>query len=607
MSNEERLTVDLIKINKEHVDAAKKKQCLQTALYEVAKKNPFLGTVLQCMDIFYSHQLPTAGVGFDNNGKKWNMAINPKWFCDKLSDKEREAILLHEIYHLTHKHPMRAPFLKINSHRRLLMNIAMDMSINQYIPNLPMGCPQCPPLDLQEKGNYCQNENCPGRGITVHDYFDLDKAGARVPWPTFKAMEFYYHKLIERYVDKDTGRDPTLIKVEHIFLDPLDIVATGRKDSKRLNALANGSLAAFKSDLAVGGHVLLPNQGDARDNGIYEIEDLGSDTTPFVLKRHPKHSGTITNPVYVGDAAVDKHQKIVPGKKVMAWAVTGEARAADSKVVMVDQSKLTFAEQEVQTGGGGKGLPKEFDSHQWDENAEETDMMDATEELVKRAMQKRGLTMDRLPGFVQELLADIEARRTELNYRQLILSAIKRHASGWHRESSWTRPSRRFGNKSPGTKNGNLPKLANYIDSSGSISIQEANDFLDIIDNFLKVGSRKCTLGLWHTQLYDVQDYRLGERMNNDSFNSRFQSGGTDPAPALRHIWETKPDLAIILTDGCYGDVDVESWLRPGEHFPQILWIISRDGAEDHPLKRLGETIKIPNTDSMGADRNLEK
>lgn len=605
---QEKLTVDLIKIDKEHVDPNKKKQCLQTALYEIQNKNPFLGTVLQCMDIFYSHELPTAGVGFDSTGKKWNMAINPKWFCDKLSGKERESILLHEIYHLTHKHPMRAPFLKINSHRRILMNIAMDMAINQYIKDLPMGCPQCPPIDAQEKGEVCQNENCPGRGITVHDYYDIDKNNNKVPWPIQKPMEFYYHKLIEKYSDQDKGRDPSTFKVEHIFLDPIDVIATGRKDAKRLVSTGNTAITQFNAELQVGSVVLIPNQNDARDNGVYIVEDVGSDQKQFSLKRHDKHCGTVANPVYVGDYAIDKNQKPKPGQKMKGWVVVGEQRAQDSKVVMVDQSNMKFEEHDLNPGGGkGSGLPNEFDSHHWDANAEETEMMDATEELVKRAMQKRGLTMDRLPGFVQELLADIEARRAELNYRQLILSAIKRHASGWHRESSWTRPSRRFGNKSPGTKNGNLPKLANYIDSSGSISIQEANDFLDIIDNFLKVGSRKCVLGLWHTALYSVEEYRLGERMNNDSFNARFQSGGTDVGPALKHIWETKPDLAIILTDGCYCDVDVEEWMRPGEHFPQVLWIISRDGQADHPLKRIGETIKIPQTDSVGADRNLEK
>lgn len=464
------------------VDVQKKKQCLQTALYEVTRNSPFLGTILQCMDIFYTHLVPRAGVMFDTNGKKWNMAINADWFCNKLTDKNREAILLHEIYHITHKHPMRAPFLKVNPQRRIIFNIAMDMAINQYIKNLPRGCQSCPPIEKQQQGIPCTNKDCPGSVIAVEDYFDFDKAGNKVAWPKEKPFEFYYHKLIERFEENED-------------------------DSQDGNQ---------------------QGQGQGQGSGQGEGDGQGQ--------------------------------------------------------------------------GPGNNMPQEFDSHHWDGNSEEKDMMDATEDLVKRAMQKRGLSMDNLPGFVKELLQDIEARRAELNYRQLILSAIKRHASGFNRENTWTRPSRRFGNKAPGTKNGNLPKLANYIDSSGSISVQEANDFLDIIDNFLKVGSRKCDLGLWHTQLYSYLPYQLGERVDKAEFNKRFQSGGTDVGPTLNHIFQTKPDLSIILTDGCYCDVDVESWLRPGEHFPQVLWIISQNGQEDHPLKRIGETIKIPETNTMKND-----
>jgi predicted metal-dependent peptidase len=457
MSTTVRTNVNNQIIEDEHVDIEKKKQCLQTAIYDVLKRSPFMGSVLQCLDIYYTHIVPRAGIMFDANGKKWNMGINPKWYCDKLNSFEREAVLLHEIYHVTHKHPMRAPFLKINPHRRMLMNIAMDMAINQYIQNLPKGCQSCPPLEEQYKGAQCTNANCPGSGIMVENYHDFDKSGNKVFWPKEKPMEFYYHKLIERYDDPDNEEE--------------------------------------------------------------------------------------------------------------------------------------------------KAQGNEFDSHHWDGNAEEGEMMDATEELVKRAMQKRGLSADKLPGFVQELLSDIAARRAELNYRQLILSAIKRHASGFNRESTWTRPSRRFKNKAPGQKNGKLPEIKQLIDSSGSISVQEANDFLDITDEFMKVGSRKCELALWHTNVYYHEPHKLGNRIDPKVW----QSGGTDMTPVLRKVFEDKKDLNIIMTDGCYSDVDWESWLQPGDQFPQVLFIISKEGSEQHPLRRLGETIKIPNTDVMGKDRRLEQ
>lgn len=602
MSTTVRDSVDAALIEKENVPIEKKKECLQTGIYHVLKRSPFLGSILQCLDIYYSHQVPRAGIMFDSQGKKWQMAINPYWFCMKLSDLNREAVLLHEIYHVTHKHPMRAPFLKINPHKRVLMNIAMDMSINQYIQNLPAGCPQCPPKEELFKGAECPNEMCPGGCIDVNDYFDSDKAGKRIDWAKEKPMEFYYHKLIERFDEADKGRDRQIITVEHIFVDNVDVIATGAKNKKTLVSTNNEELTKYRATLVVDQQVALVNQLDPKDNGIYDVKDLGSPTTSFMLQRHGDFCGSVTNPVYVGDGAIDKHQKVPRGKKPKAWVVTGTKRAPDSDMVLVDQAPLTFEEQELNLGNG-EGAPQEFDSHQWDANAEEGEMMDATEELVKRAMQKRGLSFDKLPGHIQELLQDIEARRAELNYRQLILSAIKKHASGFNREHSWTRPSRRFKNKAPGTRNGKLPSIENYIDTSGSISIEEANEFLSIVDEFLKVGSRKCSLGLWHTALYYFEKYKLGDRLDRKVF----QSGGTTVESALRKIHEQQPDLAIVLTDGCYEQVDVESWLQPGEHFPQVLWIISKEGMEEHPMIRLGATIKIPKSDSIKKDRSLEQ
>lgn len=602
MSTVMRDKVNAALIEKENVTIEKKKECLQTSIYHVLKRSPFIGSILQCLDIYYSHQVPRAGIMFDSQSKKWQMAINPYWYCMKLSDLNREAVLLHEIYHVTHKHPMRAPFLKINPRKRMLMNIAMDMSINQYIQNLPAGCAQCPPKEEIFKGAECKNNMCPGGCIDVNDYYDTDKNGTKIPWQREKAMEYYYHKLIERFDEADTGKDRTFISVEHIVLDSLNVIATGVKDKKTLTAVANESLTAIRAELKIKQQIALVAQDDPKDNGIYDIHDLGSDTTQFVLQRHRSHCGNITNPVYVGDGAVDKYQKVSRAKPPKAWIVTGESRAADSDLILVDQSPLTFEEQDVSGDGEGDG-PQEFDTHQWDANAEESEMMDATEELVKRAMQKRGLSYDKLPGHIQELLADIEAKRAELNYRQLILSAIKKHASGFNREHSWTRPSRRFKNKAPGTRNGKLPSIENYIDTSGSISIEEANEFLSITDEFLKVGSRKCSLGLWHTNLYYFEKYSLGERLDRN----KFQSGGTTVESALRKIYEQQPDLAIVLTDGCFEEVDIESWMKPGEHFPQVLWIISKEGMEEHPMIRLGATIKIPKSDVMSKDKSLEQ
>jgi predicted metal-dependent peptidase len=211
---------------------------------------------------------------------------------------------------------------------------------------------------------------------------------------------------------------------------------------------------------------------------------------------------------------------------------------------------------------------------------------------MKRAMVKARLDFSSLPDSVKELLEDIKMRKAEINYKALIMSALKRHAAGHDRKSSWTRKSKRFGNNAPGTKVGDLPKLENYLDTSGSVSIEELNEFLEIVDQFLRVGSRKCHMSFFHTALYGRQGYKLGTKIDR----SQIQSGGTDLEETLKDIMKRKGDLNVIITDGCYSDVQFESWMRPGDKFPQVLWIISAGGTEDHPLRRLGTTIKVPDS-----------
>lgn len=460
MSSRLRAKLEKDLLDKEFVPVELKSQALATVIYECCTKtHQFMGAVLQSLTINYSHQLPTAGILFNTDAKHWEMLINPYFFCKKLNAEQRKAVLLHELSHILHKHPLRVPFLKIAPRKRVLMNIGADMAINQFIKNLPDGCPQCTPYD-PDNPVQCPNEMCPGRGIFLRDFYDIDdRTKARIPWKANQTMEYYYEKLLTRFEDPDDG------------------------------------------------------DGD------------------------------------------------------------GEGNAG---------------------GGASTGdLPQTIDEHLWDNGAvEEKDMLDATEELAKRAMVKARLDYDSLPGSVKELLDDIKMRRAELNYKQLIMSAMKRHASGHDRSHTWTRPSKRYGNKARGTKVGELPKLHNFIDTSGSISIEEANGFLDVVDQFLRVGARKCDLGFFHTELYKDDKYKMGTQVKREDI----QSGGTDLTPVMKKILEQKPDLSVVLTDGCYGDVPVEQWMRPGEKFPQVLFVISKDGTTEHPLQRLGETVKIPDS-----------
>ena len=466
MRSKAELTAELVK--REDVPQEERKSALESAIFQVTRDNRFLGSTLQVLTIQYTHALPTAGVMFNNDLKQWQMIINPHYFCRKLNHETRQGVLLHEILHVLHKHPLRIAFTAMPERKRQIMNVAMDMVINQYIKHLPKGCDQCP---SPEKRQPCANDMCPGRAIFLEDFYDVSDCGNnKIPWEANLAAEQYYEKLLTKFEEPEEEQD-------------------GDGDGQGQGGCSN--------------------QGNA--------------------------------------------------------------------------------------GGGAQhpDVPDTTDVHHWDGSGEEKDQLEATEDLVKRAMVKSNYGYDKLPGFIRETLDYIERRKAELDYKKLILLAMRASLPANHRVHSWTRKSRRFGFKAPGTRSGQQPHLYNFIDTSGSISIEEANDFLGIVDEFLKVGANKCTLNLFHTDNYYSEEYKLGQRLSYEDF----QSGGTCLEQSLRVVAEKRPDLAIFLTDGYYCDVDVESMIGPNDKFPVCLFIISSNGTEDHPLKRLGKTIKIPSSD----------
>lgn len=61
--------------------------------------------------------------------------INPLTFLPSTKE-EMKALLKHEVYHIMYSHPQRIRALK-NKYSLLAINTAMDISVNQYIKNLP--------------------------------------------------------------------------------------------------------------------------------------------------------------------------------------------------------------------------------------------------------------------------------------------------------------------------------------------------------------------------------------------------------------------------------------------------------------------------------------
>ncbi len=242
----------------------------------------------------------------------------------------------------------------------------------------------------------------------------------------------------------------------------------------------------------------------------------------------------------------------------------------DAQKNAVDKMKKEFGSEEKDFGNG-EGL---IDEHSWEDLSEEEkkQMAEEMKKIVKRTMEKTSYDMTSLPQAIKDLVEEIDVFLRGMNYRQILQSAIKKSVSFSDRMNTWKRPNKRYGTVAQGSTLAKLPQLNVYIDTSGSISVKEMNEFLTVLNGFLKAGSRKCQLGLWHTQLYKKKKYKL----NQNLLENEIESGGTDMTQVCEDINKMNPDLSIILTDG-YFSTNVNPKF-------QTIVIISENGGMKHPL-----------------------
>lgn len=160
-------------------EGTKTQDLLQAAIFKIVKDNTFIGALLQEMTFRFTHEIPSAAIGFDEKTCKYNLYFNLEWF-HKLSKDERVGVLEHEILHFLHEHIFRWSRMGLKKEDHPMWNLAADMSINQYINVLPKGC------------------------VDVKDWKQADGT----PFPKYKSME-EYHKLImdNREGDNTKGKD----------------------------------------------------------------------------------------------------------------------------------------------------------------------------------------------------------------------------------------------------------------------------------------------------------------------------------------------------------------------------------------------------------------
>lgn len=240
--------------------------------------------------------------------------------------------------------------------------------------------------------------------------------------------------------------------------------------------------------------------------------------------------------------------------------------------------KLLDDNQEANQEQMEKYIPT--DSHDlvdWDELSEEEkeQILEEAKNTLKRAKEKASTGYSKADKHAEDLLEAIENETQKSNAKSILSMAIKRTISNPNRRYTWTRPNKRYGVYAPGSADAKAPQVGIFLDYSGSISQGEITDFLTVLNDLLQAGSKQCWLGLWHTEMFYYEKYKM-----NEDFNAiPKQTGGTDVQCVMATIDEKKLDIAIVLTDGYYSEA------VPSRN-KNVVYVISKGGDINHPMAK---------------------
>lgn len=141
----------------------------------------YLGTPIWAMNVIECDSsrmaMPTMGVD-----KYWRLYYSPEYVMEHSVGK-LACVILHEVYHLIHRHIMRS---EVMNARRPLDNIAMDMEVNQNVDAM---------VEVARRKNMKSQEGLPEGSIypSTHNL------------PNGKLWEWYYRKLEEDNPEPEDG------------------------------------------------------------------------------------------------------------------------------------------------------------------------------------------------------------------------------------------------------------------------------------------------------------------------------------------------------------------------------------------------------------------
>ena len=203
-------------------------------------------------------------------------------------------------------------------------------------------------------------------------------------------------------------------------------------------------------------------------------------------------------------------------------------------------------------------------------------------DLAKSSSRQAG----RIPAGVVRALRELE--EPVFNWRQY----IKKDILGLRRrEPSWMNPRRRAFDSGiilPGKKKEKMYKIHISMDTSGSVTDQELNDFLsEIYGAARQLRNVEITIWTFDGAIHNVQTFTKNKIHEIPKYKC-YGNGGTDFMKNWDYMIENKiqPDIFIMFTDGGY-------FGEPGiPNYCDTLYVIHNDHSRNVNIdKKYGKTI----------------
>ncbi len=210
--------------------------------------------------------------------------------------------------------------------------------------------------------------------------------------------------------------------------------------------------------------------------------------------------------------------------------------------------------------------------------------------MIKESLQKNrsSIGSNLVPG---QLIRLTESKK--LNWRLLLKNFLNQKISD---EASYSTPERKYLHMDmilPGYSmtDDELDEIWAFIDSSGSISENEMNQFLTQLYRISKEFHCVANICYWDTKVTDV--YR-NIRNEKDILKCKpNHSGGTDINCVYNWIQENKvkPDVMVILTDGAFGKLTTPAFKK--KYGRQTILVVSSQRFISDEMKKIGKIAAL--------------